>query len=99
MRETPCHLILANGIRHADNTAAIDWGWKRANRAGRRGWENDKGEFVMYAHDSTQLRGLSPGTKIYLGFAWDRDLRMIDMLNHIRNTRDDVHIISSPLEL
>lgn len=55
-------LIVANGQRHAETTAKIDWGWKQV---GRNVFETPDGERVTYVPEHC-LRGYERGTKLYM---------------------------------
>jgi hypothetical protein len=61
-------LLLAKSLQHAVNSAMVDWRWERINTT----WfKAPDGDTAMYAPaDGRALRGLPPGTKVYLGYGW-----------------------------
>lgn len=58
--------LCALDFRAADNTAVIDWGWRRT---GERQWTNGKGDVVQYISSKHQLDGVLDCT-LYLGYRW-----------------------------
>lgn len=68
----PVHYICALSLMHADNSASIDWGWRRT---GAYKWVNKLGEEVRYLSRLQQLGGVR-GCVLYLGYGWrnNRDL-------------------------
>lgn len=76
------NVLIAKSIRHANDTATVDWGWQRYKRGGRLGFLDDNGEFVIATSRCESLRSLRPGAKVYLGYGWEgaRDSSMISYI-------------------
>lgn len=65
------HYVIASSIRHAEDSAAIDWGWRLSyGRNGARGALAPDGEFAMFVSCADSLRGISEKPIIYLGHGW-----------------------------
>lgn len=58
--------LCAGSFKHADNTAVIDWGWKRT---GQWTWATKEGDEVRYLSRKQQLDGVRDCI-LYLGFDW-----------------------------
>jgi hypothetical protein len=63
------HFICALSLQHANTTATIDWGWRRA---GERYWINKLGEEVWYLSRAQNLNGVM-NCVLYLGYRWDEN--------------------------
>ncbi len=72
-------VIVAASHVHAQ-TVAEQSGWE-VQQSGLR-YRNLKNEIVNYIHEGQELKGFPRGTKIYLGWMWERrkDFNMINRL-------------------
>lgn len=69
-------VLVAGSKRHADNTAIIDWGWRR----GPQGWIDSDGDPVRYVDRIDQLYGLPRGgVTVYLGYEWYANRALQDL--------------------
>lgn len=71
--------LCALNFRAADNTAVIDWGWRRT---GEREWTKGDGEVVKYLSSKYKLEGVRDCT-LYLGHCWF-DNRELGTPNELR---------------
>lgn len=80
--------LCAWSFKHADNTAVVDWGWKRT---GEWTWANKEGEEVRYISRLEQLCGMRDCV-LYLGHAWweNRDLGGYALLHEHARLRNIV---------